>query len=144
MKRTRARLLMGPATRAFGQCASAVRPELAVKPERREKIRIYDPIFVTVRGTDASGNPYRFNTIARNIGPGGLCAYTPQVMEAGEEITVQIRFARAGSAPSEAPVVAASAVVLRVEKQFNNSYLFAASFLLYRFLYQQGGSRACQ
>lgn len=136
MKRTCARLLMGPATRAFGNGVSAIKPEPAMKPERRKKIRIYDPIFVTVRGTDVSGNPYSFNTIARNIGPGGLCAYTPQVMDAGEEITVQIRFARAGSKPSEAPVVAASAVVLRVEKQFNHSYLFAASFLLYRFLYQ--------
>ncbi|MDM7996241.1 MAG: hypothetical protein QUT30_11235 [Acidobacteriota bacterium] len=130
MKRTRARLLMGPATRSFGTVDSAI------KPERRKKIRIYDPVFVVVEGTDACGNRYRFTTIARNIGPGGLCAYTPQVMETGEKISVRIRFARAGSTPQEAPTVAASAVVIRVEKQFNDSYLFAASFLLYRFLYQ--------
>ena len=130
MKRTRARLLMEPGTNVFGD------PEAILKPERRQKPRIYDPIFVVVRGSDTSGNKYQFSTIARNIGPGGICAYTPQLMEAGEKITVHIKFARAGSTPSEAPRVAASAVVVRVEKQFNGSFLFAASFLLYRFLYQ--------
>jgi hypothetical protein len=130
MKRTRAHLLMGPGIRPFG------RPEYALKPERRQKSRIYDPIFAVVRGTDAFGAPYKFNTIARNIGPGGLSAYTPQLMEVGEKITIQIRFARAGSEPRYAPLVAATAVVLRVEKRLNGAYLFAASFLLYRFLYQ--------
>jgi hypothetical protein len=130
MKHMRAHLLMGPGVRSFG------RQEFALKPERREKTRIYDPIFVVVRGTDVLGDPYKFNTIARNIGPGGLSAYTPQLMEVGEKITIQIRFARAGSAPRYAPLVAATAVVLRVDKQLNGTYLFAASFLLYRFLYQ--------
>ncbi len=125
-----ARLLMGPATRSFRA------PDSAIEHERRNKIRIYDPVFVAVKGTAADGTRYRFNTIARNIGPGGLCAYTPQAMETGEKITVRIRFARAGSAPREAPTVAASAVVIRVEKESNGSYLFAASFLLHRFLYQ--------
>jgi hypothetical protein len=121
---------MGPGNRAFGQYESSP------KPERRQKTRIYDPIFVVVRGTDVFGNAYRFSSIARNIGPGGLSAYTPQLMEVGDKITIQIRFARAGCEPRQAPLVEASAEILRVEKQFNGSYLFAASFLLYRFLYQ--------
>ncbi|MBN1569447.1 MAG: hypothetical protein JXA73_16495 [Acidobacteria bacterium] len=106
----------------------------AVNRERRQKPRIYDPIFVLVRGSDASGKACRFTTIARNIGRGGLCAYAPQVMEIGQKITLHIRFARAGSKPLEAPAITAHAVVLRVEKQFNGSYLFAASFLLHRFI----------
>ena len=114
--------------------ASIRKPEPAASIERRRKPRIYDPVFVLVRGSDASGNSYQFNTIARNIGSGGLCAYTPQVMEAGQKITLHIRFARAGSKPLDAPAIAARGVVLRVEQQFNGSYLFAASFLLHRFV----------
>lgn len=109
-------------------------PETAAIVERRRQTRIYDPIFVEVRGADAGGRKYRFSTIARNIGSGGLCAYAPQVMEAGQKLTLHIRFARAGSEPKEAPAIAARAVVLRVEKQFNGSYLFAASFRLHRFV----------
>jgi hypothetical protein len=93
--------------------------------ERRRKPRIYDPVFVVVRGSDSC---------ARNIGSGGLCAYTPQIMKTGEKLRIHIRFARAGSKPLEAPAIAARAVVLRVEKQFNGLYLFAASFLLHRFV----------
>ena len=111
-------------------------PDSGLKPERRRKSRIYDPIFIVVQGADDSGRGYQFSSIARNIGPGGLCAYTPRIMKAGDKLTIRIRFARAGSEPSEAPTVEASAVVLRVEKQFNGSYLFAVSFLLCRFLYQ--------
>ena len=109
-------------------------PEPTTNVERRRKPRLYDPVFVVVRGSDACGKTYQFSTIARNIGSGGLCAYTPQIMKTGEKLRIHIRFARAGSKPLEAPAIAARAVVLRVEKQFNGSYLFAASFLLHRFV----------
>jgi hypothetical protein len=114
--------------------ASFGNSETVASSERRQKSRIYDPVFVLVRGSDARGKKYQFTTIARNIGPGGLCANTPQIMKAGEKLKIHIRFARAGSTPLEAPAFAASAVVLRVEKQFNGSYLFAASFLLHHFI----------
>jgi hypothetical protein len=75
---------MGPGIKTFGDSQSIM------EPERRQKTRIYDPIFIVVRGSDASGATYQFSTIARNIGPGGLCAYTPQAMEVGQNLTIQI------------------------------------------------------
>jgi hypothetical protein len=108
--------------------------EIGMNPERRKKPRINNPVFVLVRGSDACGKGYQFNTIARNIGSGGLCASTPRIMKVGEQISLHIRFARAGSNPVDAPRVSARAAVLRVEKLLNGSYLFAASFSLHRFV----------
>jgi c-di-GMP-binding flagellar brake protein YcgR len=102
--------------------------------ERRNKPRISEPVSVMVRGSDGQGRTYRFKTIARNIGSGGLCATAPRIMKAGEEITLRVRFALAGSNPTQAPAITARAVVLRVEEQFNESCVFAASFLLHRFI----------
>jgi hypothetical protein len=102
--------------------------------ERRKKSRINEPIPIIVRGSDAYGKAYRFKTIARNIGSGGVCASAPRVMEAGEMIHLHVRFALAGSKPSRSPAIAARAVVLRAENQPDGSSEFAASFLLHRFL----------
>jgi hypothetical protein len=102
--------------------------------ERRQKPRINEPVPVIVRGSDGHGRTYRFNTIARDIGSGGLCASAPRIMQTGEKILLHVRFALAGSKPSQAPAIAARARVLRVEEQSNGSCVFAASFLLHRFI----------
>jgi hypothetical protein len=110
----------------------ATRPR--IKLDRRRKPRISDPVPIIVRGSDRNGKNYRFNTIACNIGAGGVCAAAPRSMAAGEEILLYVRFALAGSKPSKAPAMAARAVVLRTERRTDGSYIFAASFLLHRFL----------
>lgn len=102
--------------------------------DRRRKPRINDPVPIIVRGSDGHGKNYRFNTIACNIGAGGVCAAAPRFMVAGEKILLYVRFALAGSKPFKAPAMAARAVVLRAEKRPDGSFLFAASFLLHRFL----------
>ena len=109
-----------------------IEPEVAM--ERRKKLRISDPIPIIVRGSDGRGKTYRFKTITRNIGSGGVCASAPRIMEAGEKILLHVRFALAGSKSSTSPAIAARAVVLRAEKQPDGSCEFAASFLLHRFL----------
>jgi hypothetical protein len=106
----------------------------AVITERRKKPRINDPVSIIVSGSDARGKTYMFDTIARNVGSGGICASAPRIMVAGEKILLHVQFAIAGSHPPKAPVIAARAVVLRAEIQQDESYLFAASFLLHRFL----------
>ncbi len=108
--------------------------EQKMNPERRKKPRIRDPIAVIVRGSDGQGKTYRFKTIARNIGSGGICASAPRIMEAGEKILLHVRFALAGSKPTKAPAITANAEVLRAEKQPDGSCVFAAYFLLHRFL----------
>ena len=102
--------------------------------ERRQKPRINEPIPVIVRGSDGHGKTYRFSTVAQNVGAGGICASAPRAMKAGEKISLHMRFALVGSKPSQAPAVSARAVVSRVEEQPNGSCVFAATFLLHRFL----------
>jgi len=100
--------------------------------ERRNKPRISHPIPVIVRGADENGEMYRFDTIAKDVGAGGLRAMAPRIMKEGERISLRIRFALAGSKPVQAPSVAARGVVSRVEEQSDKSSLFAVSFLYRR------------
>lgn len=102
--------------------------------ERRQKLRISDPIPVIVRGSEESGELYRFDTIARDIGSRGLCAVAPRIMKEGERVSLRIRFARPGSRPAQAPAVSACGVVLRVEERPDESSLFAVSFLSRRMI----------
>jgi hypothetical protein len=98
--------------------------------ERRKKPRIYDPITVSIRGSEEDGSFYRFETIAENIGAGGLCARAPRIMRKGESLSVRIRFALAGSNPAQAPVEVVQATVIRVERDRKTASgcTFAASF----------------
>ena len=102
--------------------------------ERRQKPRINDPVAIVVRGSKDHGKSYQFDTITQDIGAGGLRALAPRIMEAGEKILLHIRFALAGSRPLQAPVIAARAVVMRVEERPDGSCNFAASFLRHRII----------
>jgi hypothetical protein len=105
-----------------------------MKIERRKKPRLNEPVSVIVRSAAGCGKNYRFNTTAKNIAAGGLCAIAPRVMEVGDKVTLFVRFALAGGNPLQAPVIAARAVVVRVEEQCGDSCTFAASFLRHRFV----------
>jgi hypothetical protein len=102
--------------------------------ERRKKQRMSEPVSIIVRGSADCGQTYQFNATTRDIGPGGLCALAPRIMEVGEKVTLFVRFSLAGSHPPQAPAIAARAVVVRVEETCGESSAFAASFLRYRFV----------
>jgi hypothetical protein len=106
--------------------------QLITAAERRSKPRMDEPVPVRVRGSECSGKSYRFETVARNIGPGGLCAFSPRIMQPGERVALHIRFARIGARPPQAPEVLVRGIVVRVEARPNGSCLFAVSFLLRR------------
>jgi hypothetical protein len=99
-----------------------------VNVERRKKPRMYQAIMVSVRSSASSGKSYGFETVARDIGAGGLCAFSPRIMEKGEEISLRIRFARPGSKPLQAPEILTDARVMRVEERPGGSCIFAVSF----------------
>jgi hypothetical protein len=87
-----------------------------------------DAMPVSVRGSESCGKPYRFETFARNIGAGGLCAFSPRMMKTGEKLTLRIRFAQAGSKPVRAPEILVRGMVVRVEERPGSSCVFAVSF----------------
>ena len=98
--------------------------------ERRRNPRMIDPVPVSVRGSELGGKRFRFETIARNVGAGGLCAYAPRLMRVGETVSMRIRFARLGSNPLQAPEISVRGLVVRTEARPGGLSLFAVSFLL--------------
>jgi len=97
--------------------------------DRRRKPRMDEPIPVSVRGAER-GQAYRFETVARNIGAGGLCAVAPRPVKLGERLSLRIRFIRAGSIPVRAPEAAIRGLVVRVEDLPGGFCVFAVSFLV--------------
>jgi hypothetical protein len=98
--------------------------------ERRRNPRLNDSLPVIVRSVNRRRKPYQFNSITRDIGAGGLCAIAPELLQPGEKINLHIRFAVAGSNPTQAPGASARAIVLRAEERPDGTCIFAASFLL--------------
>ena len=104
-----------------------------VHGERRRKPRMNESIPVSVRGSN-SGNSYKFKSFARDIGPSGLCAFAPRMMQKGERVLLQIRFARLGSKTPQAPEISMRGLVVRVEERPGGFCFFAVSFLLHQLL----------
>ncbi|HYK90299.1 MAG TPA: PilZ domain-containing protein [Acidobacteriota bacterium] len=102
--------------------------------ERRHKPRLYDPIPVKVRGAGPDGKRFEFDTIAKDISAGGLCAPAPGIIRAGEELTFHIRFSLAPGRQTQAPTVSARGTVLRSEEMPDGSSRFAVAFNLRRVL----------
>jgi hypothetical protein len=100
---------------------------LSMQTERRSKPRMYAPVQLRVRGTAGSGESYDFETVARNIGAGGVCAAAPRVLQPGDRLSLEIRFALAGSRPATAPVILTYGVVLRSKTLAQGRCIFAAT-----------------
>ena len=101
-----------------------------IHKECRSKPRMDEPVPVRVRGSDASGKAYRFETVTRDLGAGGLSALAPRVMQPGERLSVRIRFVRLGGRAVQAPEIPLRGRVVRVEEQPGGHSMFAVSFLL--------------
>jgi len=101
-----------------------------IHKERRSKPRMDDPVPVKVSGSGASGKAYRFETVSRDLGAGGLRAFAPRVMQVGERLSMRIRFVRMGGRPVYAPEISLRGRVVRVEEQPGGNSIFAVAFLL--------------
>jgi len=98
--------------------------------ERRRKDRMEFVLPVSVCGSEAGGNEYRFETIARNLGAGGLCAYAPRKMMLGETLSLRVRFAHPGVKADQAAEVSTRGCVVRTEDSPTGLCMFAVSFFL--------------
>jgi hypothetical protein len=98
--------------------------------ERRRKERMAFALPVSVSGSEGGGKEYQFETIARDIGAGGLCAFAPRKMKLGETLSLRVRFAHPGSRAIQAPEVTMRGLVVRTEARPTGLYMFAVSFIL--------------
>lgn len=93
-------------------------------------MRLYEPISLAVRGDREKGEQFEFETVARDVSAGGLCAAAPRILITGDRLRLCIQFARAGTRPFRAPTVTTQGVVLRVQALIDGTYLFAAAFTM--------------
>ncbi len=98
--------------------------------ERRRTQRLYEPISLAVRSEHGTGNPFEFETAARDISGGGLCAVAPRNLNPGDSLRFSIQFALAGTRPFHAPTVTTRGVVRRVQALSDGTFLFAAAFTM--------------
>jgi len=103
-----------------------------MRAERRRKPRLDHPVPLKVRGIAPEGGRYEFRTTAENVSAGGLCALAPVQVNAGEILSLQIRFAAAGSMIRQAPTITARGVVLRAEARPGGAWMFAVEFMVRR------------
>ena len=101
------------------------RPLLNAMIERRQTLRLYEPILLAVKGERVE-----FETIARDISGGGLCAVAPRILNTGDRLRFIIQFARVGTRPFHAPIVTTMGIVRRVEGLSDGTILFAAAFTM--------------
>ncbi len=103
--------------------------EVTLKRDRRRKDRLDFTLPISVHGSGGDGKVFRFETVAPNIGAGGLCAFAPRMMKIGERVSMRVCFARLGSKPVQAPEVSVRGFVVRVEERPAGFCKFAVSFL---------------
>jgi hypothetical protein len=101
-----------------------------MNPNRRKQKRLECVLPLKVRGSVSEGKTYRFETVARDIGPGGLCGYAPRTMRIGERLSMRVRFARPGSRAAHTPEISVRGQVIRAEERPTGLCIFAVSFLL--------------
>jgi hypothetical protein len=98
--------------------------------ERRRKQRLCEPISLSVRSEAGKEGRFEFETVARDISGGGVCAAAPRLISVGTRLSFQVRFARAGTRPFHAPTVVTRGIVLRAEELPDGTFLFAAVFTM--------------
>jgi hypothetical protein len=102
--------------------------------ERRCTPRIYYPIPLRIRIKQTSGEHLEFRTFANDLSTGGFSAHTAMECHAGQKLFFLMRFSLQKGIHAQAPLVAAQGIVLRSEKRFDGSYVFASTVGRRRFI----------
>jgi hypothetical protein len=101
-----------------------------MKSERRNQNRLECVLPMRVLVSDQGGETCQFETVLRDIGPGGLCGYAPRTMRIGERLSLRVRFSHPGNRTVQAPEISVRGRVVRAEKRPTGLCKFAVSFLI--------------
>jgi hypothetical protein len=85
-----------------------------------------------VRGVNAAGKVFELDTVLENISGGGAYLVVPDAVEVGAELALVVRFDQRGGV--QAPRVAMSGSVVRIEPQPSGDFGVAVAFTRHRFL----------
>ena len=102
--------------------------------EDRTKPRIFDPFPVTVKGVDANGETFEFETVIDNLSSGGLYLRLTRCVDPGVELRLVIRLSTAPTDDRTAWSVVATGVVLRAEPKPGGTCGVAVGFTRHHFL----------
>jgi hypothetical protein len=97
--------------------------------ERRHDPRINNPFPVSVQGVDAAGAEFETKTILDNLSARGLYLRLTRRVEAGAELSVNVRLIGDPAVEEGGPRVTAHCKVLRCEWQAGGVYGVAVLFL---------------
>jgi hypothetical protein len=102
--------------------------------ERRGTPRIHYPLPIRIRIEQSFGGRLEFSAFANDVSAGGFSAHTTVECHPGQRIFFLIRFSLQKGIYMQAAMVAAQGIVLRSEKRFNGSYVFASKLGRRRFI----------
>jgi hypothetical protein len=100
----------------------------------RSKPRIYDPFPVTVKGVDADGETFEFETVIDNISAGGVYLRLTRCVDPGVKLLLVIRLSTAPTDDATAHCVVTTGVVLRAEPKPGGACGVAVAFMHHHFL----------
>jgi len=102
--------------------------------ERRQKPRIYYPIPIKVRTKGCWGERFEFDTFADDLSAEGFSAHTPMECQPGQKLFFVMKFSLQKGTHLQATTVVAQGTVLRSERRFNGSYVFASTVGRHKFI----------
>ena len=96
--------------------------------DRRSKSRICAPFSVAVRGVDANGERFKFETVVDNVSSTGLYLYSPRPLVTGSRLFLIVRFSTPDTDEALAPRFAMLGIVRRAELKTDGMYGAAIAF----------------
>ncbi|MFN7945812.1 MAG: PilZ domain-containing protein [Blastocatellia bacterium] len=102
--------------------------------ERRRGPRISFPFPARVRGVDASGSPFKLDTLIENLSAEGLYLKMNRGIMSGTELAIAIRLSAASVGLENSTSVATRGIVLRTELQPDGTCGVAVRFTRHRLL----------
>jgi hypothetical protein len=102
------------------------------KYERRGKLRVSTPFHAIVRGINASGKRFEFETMLDNVSASGAYVRVTERVNQYSKLSLLIELSQSEEAPG--PSVEAEGVVLRLEPGSNGFFGLAVVFTRHRFI----------
>jgi hypothetical protein len=101
------------------------------KQERRGKLRISTPFHALVRGINASGKRFEFETLLDNVSASGAYLQISERVNQYSKLDLFIELTK--SEDASGPLLEAEGVVLRLEPKSNGFFGLAVVFTSHRF-----------
>jgi hypothetical protein len=102
--------------------------------ERRRSARLSEPFPVFIRGVDAIGRAFEYNTVLDNVSADGFYMRLGRYLAPGTKLFAVVRLTTSSDPGVSAPRLAARSIVVRAEPQSDGRWGLGVQFTHHRFL----------